>query len=430
MRIPFVILLIVSQYVLLFGQYEPDSINHKKYKYYRERFVNAFVYVSKEPGGSCPLSIREKNGKANFGADCTCELGWYIGVLGTEILYNYKNNTDYSDAVKELWHALYAINRFDIRADEIYNSPEENYLNGFIIRADVETGFIENNPEVNNHFNQKDENGKLKYSLYEVNHTHSMLQRFMDNPEKKYLSPEVSHDQFWSMLLGLFIAIKSLDQLPPQYYMENGQILYFQDSVADINQEAKNIVQRITGYLNKDKFMLYNPGTGKKVHTGCNAIVFKKPTLTACNIFTGTNYKIRGIGWQVLKRFYIHLEEFKSLANAAYSDSWKDWFGRNVTTKHLKRKSLKYNMPIFILIHQFLFDYDYPYDYDFLKLISCAPYRGPYNDGTFAHVEWSSTQRFEHTRRIGLTHSPFPGDYNGLDYMLLHNLYYLLEMRK
>jgi hypothetical protein len=44
--------------------------------------------------------------------------------------------------------------------------------------------------------------------------------------------------------------------------------------------------------------------------------------------------------------------------------------------------------------------------------------------------EWSSTQRFIHVQRRGAScfyNCAFGGEYNGLDYMLLHNLYYLVD---
>lgn len=61
----------------------------------------------------------------------------------------------------------------------------------------------------------------------------------------------------------------------------------------------------------------------------------------------------------------------------------------------------------------------------FAMPLSVAPCAGPYNfgDGNNGGYEWSSQDRNEHPSKRG-TNSPFAGNYPGVDYMLLHNLYY------
>jgi len=411
--------------VYSFSQY-PDSILHEKYSFYRERFNNAFIYKSADPGGSNPVSIRKPDNTANFGADCTIELGWYIGVLGTECKMLYDQGKDITGTVDELWHALYAINRMDIKANELYGS-EKKGLDGFLIRGDAPNGYIENNKDIRGHFNREDTGtGRLKYCKYRVLKTRSVLSVSEKRGDPDF--PEISHDQVWHLLLGLTLTIKSLGNMPDIVLKDpKGDPLQFQDSIISIRQEAQEIMKRLVSNLHRNNFYMRNNGSGKKVHTGCNAIVFKTPALTACNIFAGTDYRTGSVFWQPLKRINIRSQEYKSIVNAAYSDSWHNMSGTNITAKIISKKAIKDNSEILIFVHQFLFDTIYDHSFDAVKLMELAPKEGPYNDGTYKEYEWSSTHRFVHPKLRGQSPPSFPGEYNGLDYMLLHNLYYLLK---
>jgi hypothetical protein len=70
-------------------------------------------------------------------------------------------------------------------------------------------------------------------------------------------------------------------------------------------------------------------------------------------------------------------------------------------------------------------------DKTFIKsLLDAAPLEGPYKiqkNGTltFGHYDWSSPSRLVWPERLGALNNPVTGYFNGLDYMLLHNLYLL-----
>ena len=76
-------------------------------------------------------------------------------------------------------------------------------------------------------------------------------------------------------------------------------------------------------------------------------------------------------------------------------------------------------------------------DNHMFTLIGQAPCEGNYNfaDGTMGAYEWSSDNRIELTNRIGwrgdysqtspVAEGPPAGEFNGIDFMLYHNLYYL-----
>ena len=63
-------------------------------------------------------------------------------------------------------------------------------------------------------------------------------------------------------------------------------------------------------------------------------------------------------------------------------------------------------------------------------LLDAAPSEGPYkfiNNGSlkFGSYVWSSPSRLIWPDRLGDVTKPVTGHFNGLDYMLLHNLYLL-----
>jgi hypothetical protein len=58
-------------------------------------------------------------------------------------------------------------------------------------------------------------------------------------------------------------------------------------------------------------------------------------------------------------------------------------------------------------------------------LLDSAPAIGPFNygNGNYGNWQWSSTSRNIHPIRRGDSIPDFPGNYNGLDYMLIYNLH-------
>ncbi len=83
------------------------------------------------------------------------------------------------------------------------------------------------------------------------------------------------------------------------------------------------------------------------------------------------------------------------------------------------------------LLNDKLFYYGNP-DYSFEYLLNVAPCDGIYNWGINdqSHYQWSSDNRLDHPDRRGTGAGSAEwaaptGEYNGIDYMLYHNLYYL-----
>lgn len=62
------------------------------------------------------------------------------------------------------------------------------------------------------------------------------------------------------------------------------------------------------------------------------------------------------------------------------------------------------------------------------NLVNIAPcdniYYLPSENPKYSNYEWSSDNRCDHPNRLGGAHQPFTGEYNGIDFMLFHNLWY------
>jgi hypothetical protein len=72
-------------------------------------------------------------------------------------------------------------------------------------------------------------------------------------------------------------------------------------------------------------------------------------------------------------------------------------------------------------------------DRQYIKdLLNCAPACGPYKFSAteYGNEKWSSPTRLIWPERLGANDTDFLGYYNGLDYMLLHNLYWLANIKQ
>lgn len=112
----------------------------------RERLRSEFVSLGEGPGDGIPAERRDAT--TIHYADATIHLGWYIGVLATELaLLESPNHPGYdagdagakARASSELAGALGALDRLDLAADAAFDVPctSTPSLNGFFLRDDA-----------------------------------------------------------------------------------------------------------------------------------------------------------------------------------------------------------------------------------------------------------------------------------------------------
>jgi hypothetical protein len=446
-----ILLIIISLLTSFTGFAQYDNNNLKKYYNYRDRLTNNFMVVGDGFGKSIPLSSRKWDSWGIHtlkGGEDTYMLGVYIGVLGTEYKLNKKSLNSNKETIKELYFALKALNRLDYYAETHYyygsrsrNGVSESEkmkpeLNGFFIREDFPDNFLANNPSLNDNAIKPitvDNYGYVKGegTVIEVN-------KFGFNDDdgkrrKEYTA--MSQDHSLAILWGLLLAHQSLDY---NISFDNKDFL---DNESDIKKEIENIYKRIVEYFIKNNWIIKNP-TGSKVKAGPNVWVFSKDIYRSYKSFGGQKkgmhiggnltaipYNLGSNGWMNGRMQLMS----QNLSGSNY------YLWKRATTLGLETYFINYGM----YVHNLSFSSDKITDLKKTSefYLNTAPCSGPFyhDDGNKNYISkdiglfgWATPNRTERelaSQYFGVEHNGkwnhAQGNYNGLDYLLLHNLYYL-----
>ena len=405
----------------------------------------------------------------------------YIMALALEYKLLTRNYQDASETIKELYHLLYTINRLDLEAEQFWDTNEPNSdhiqangpLNGFMLREDTPKDYF----NANNNQNILDYN----YSLLENGYSSStttfpttyggftgtnytdMLST--DNFYSDHFSPgnapkhkmSLPHDKYHSML----IAMMFIDKYIPSGVDYNGES--FQDGYINIKDEAREISKRVYNYLkgvNNNWHLRYLNSQGVSQGNMSNPVggdawiysfALGRMTCHVNSDFPWSTYFVTGCSnYSDPNTNALGYAEYSLQAGspAASNDNavFKGWdqagancaaqiggqpipvpiytiMQNNTSIWHIEwtellRKVLHQKGSLF----RQLSIYGDP--------INEAPCTGPYNYGACNHGgwEWSSQDRLEHPDSRGNScnnsRGAFQGNYPGVDYMLLHNLYY------
>jgi hypothetical protein len=364
--------------------------------------------------------------------------------------------------------------------DNLSGQPENIYLNGFMLREDMPKDYILPNTLISNykHYNYAfneynfqannitDNNCSFTglYKTDKLNNGNKFSNYVGFNPSpipnQNYaqLKQDLSlpHDKYYSM----FIAFMLIDKYIPAgtIYYENGTAQPFQDGTYDIKQEVRNITNRCHPYLRGNTFggplsdwMLEYPD-GINIVAGAAAWPWSFPlTKMICKINNNYPWNIQCNGYgDVISNLNIITYNALSLSGGgpsedggvfqAYSQAGSNfpssgipiWLGMDITTSY---HSIEWMDLLRKVLHQTgtLTRQKSVY----ANPINDAPCTGPYNFGCNQPAcEWTSPTRTEHPKHrgegcnvcAGFTNNntglQFAGNYPGVDYMLLHNLYY------
>lgn len=459
-----------------------DGKAHRRYWYYRARLINDFMKIGKDQG-ECIVFAERNDGydgiadvyRSKVGPDQIDITNQYIIALCLEYKILSRNNQDTRETIKEIFHLLYAINRLDLEAEQFFSYPlphnqvvqPNGLLNGFILREDMPFSYINVNKT---HFNYELlENEGKKGGFTGIMHTNALS---IDNKFSGYhiygIGTETQEDltcvqeKYMSMLVAMQFINKYIPDAEKYVSVNFSNGEPFQDGETGIKQEAKNIANRCYNYLkNKNSlwnlyYMDLNGDYLAPLSVGSGAYVYSWPlSRMACwansafpwnqnNPFQCPDYTdpmSQTTGRVTYNGFTVgttpKFEDFavmKAWCHAGSNLPSLNDFGtfqpiylgmmpntavNSVEWAELLRKVLHQNG---ILMRQ-LSIYANP--------INQAPCQGPYNYGgcsSYGGFEWSSQDRLEHPKARGAgcenTRGPFLGNYPGVDYMLLHNLYY------
>lgn len=489
----FMLLLTGTLSLPVFTQVAQSRINHEKYWYARHRLKTKFMKIGLEEGESLPGGIRQSGYYENFGqisaldfGDGTIYLGWYIGVLATEIHLLKSTGQDYTETARELYHALMAFDRLDMNAEILWsnwngvvpngnaeinndeyishapwNAATYNWdgdpmpLNGFFCRNDApprfenqfngEYSFVKGG--VARLYNSELDSGYLK--------TTNKGERWIFPPYNyitvKYAhgGSEASHDQIFSLFMGMLLTHQFASGV--EY---NG---------VNLAEKAKKQVLRMVNHYEKYTFnlaflnpMKNPPYGGMPFNGGGNSYVFAFPIAVFANyIDNGIAYE--GFPYQTTlnnQNSYWDSLQLGSSKSIWYLWNWDPNTGfvnhhlrmmmaalSNTFKDHGGPQKL-YNMGVtnndigwefYYLLNKALYpnNTDHWDPYAIRDELFYCPCTGPYAFNTISleSYPWNISNRFVFGYKniqSGNGNSDefgFLGEYNGLDYMLLYNLF-------
>lgn len=420
--------------------------NFSKYLLYRNRLLNDFMVSSNdnEAGTNIPASLRNRNtGQIRWG-DATINLSNYMAMLATEYKLFKINNLSVKQTLLELHNALSAIERLEVKAETFFGDRNAvPFPNGFFIRDDVPASFTRNWAWKNPSFND--------FPLVRSDFT-----------EENMRLNEMSQDQVWHLLTGLALVARLVDDTTAWQFsvLSNSPLM-------TISQRAMFTSYRIISVLQQKKcfhffkngspclhlWRLHNTITGKPVKRGSDPRFLKYGFAEAGNMITDCNFgnmhwgfSSRAKIWFNLARSAQYFQRFTPSGNkadmyhvGALATVGHVWSTRDLLRVYNNHKKLGFksnNQYEHFALISCLLHGDCPKKLFrekayFENLLNIAPADGISNFGTENAdgymFEWSSINRFVWPERRGSgTSKSLHGEYNGLDYMLLYNLFHLI----
>ncbi len=457
---------------------QSDYDHQLKYWFHRWRLTNDFLKMGDQQGDGCiattrhpfgywnediaPQSEWQLNANLVFG-DQTLSLGYYIAVLGTEyeLLKNSGRIGELERTKTELYYAMETYRRLDFYAETFpYNSTPK--LDGFFRRDDVPVDYLDSNlhPDNLNHFNS----GYTDWSGDPILFITSDYQASVDDTAPPEYHNEPSFDQITGLLMGFRIVKKVLPNQNLEVQLLDGSSIFYH-----FRDMASDYTSLLINKAVNDNWAIKNP-EGDLVQPGAWAPWYSFPIAQTGNIindlyFENIGYYIPFYGYHdwvsfVFKQTWMGMQNFnftspsidffliKSIKFhlAAISNSWRQSpqfpiglpiFGNLINTTEQKIYNGAFNEDW----HSFFgplwaFCNDQPISsqynglsraYQQMQEVRC---RGIYAYDFDYHIPGGWNTGLKWNRRSSEQFSqpdddPTPGQFPGLDFMLLHNLYYL-----
>jgi hypothetical protein len=424
----------------LLGLVQPparDDTLPLRYWLYRQRLTERFMRTGSTAAGYSLPATRIRPSGLHW-SDATVHLGWYMGVLATEHylirsgrlialpgLPNAGVTEPFSalaNVERELYFALVALDRLDRTGEAAFATPTNCSgaafdVPGFFIRDDVPIDFLVNGAQT-------------YYSDYSAPFQKHLIPGVIED----YLvdvyviyNKEMSQDQIYHLLIGLALTKRYMQGV----VVENAPLALYAELLAE------RLVQRMSA----DGWRLNNPACFKNVQRGEDARIFSYGTALALARITDGRVRIDrdaqasawyglaphgavgGIGGALVENTSYPDNLHMIMAIAAVGRGWD-----RSTLAHLNLLAGTYDWDIYPLLYQALHGDapDWPLHEPWLRarvlpVLNSAPWTGP---ASFVSVSgWRSDHRFlRPTSAQEQTPEDTPTEYNGLDFMLLHNL--------
>jgi hypothetical protein len=379
-----------------------------EYKAHRKRLLDKFL-VEGNPnygGAYLPASIRHLWGKDSEvikWGDSTIMVSYFMMMVATEHYLKPKLTT-----LNELRNILKTLDRLDAVAENAFDKTiSKKTLSGFFIRDDVKKDFLKKNTKLT----------KNGINLVMSDSSPYDFGNGADTSRNK----EMSQDQFWHILLGFALVKKLVD-----------------DDIC--NKLIDNFITRVMKHIiNKDWF-IYNPVLNKKVARGCDVRVFSYGFFKAANKILDTNVNDKKKKHLLFRNIYFYLgirkiqrtlhklklneKSIPYLALSTIADIGID--NKQTYLKYFidKHKRFEHFLLIYKILHNKGDVNKYKTYYEkLLKEVPVEHYNYSQSTGEFSSINWSSVNRLVDPEDSGKDNIHFNGEYNGIDFMLLYNLY-------
>lgn len=480
-KIILAIILIVITMGDLFSQIiDPQSYekNSTKYWLYRERLKEYFITnIGPESGESMPASKRRDDYKMEWG-DATIHLSEYIMVLATEIKLLDLSGNDYYETSRELFYAMWAFNRLDFEAEVAFGQTAN--LNGFFIRDDIMT--LNPDQTLKNKLNLNIPDSRMEVKHFTSDYTSPEQYDKEPSIDQIYWTLMAMKAVKECVPPGLFFI--EIDAATNQPIVKQFQDLniFFVTEAENISRRIIKAMRTVdpTGW----EWYLMNPTTFppqfSSYHRGAyDGTTLAYPMIKIHKNITGENLPMRSYHllspsqrakFHVSRGIWDYLslhadptpakEDFKAIQLAAVAN---DWYNGSVTqnSAQIAKRSTWIQHQWVNLYHASMWHsgYDYfpnnvynpqcdrqnidptlhnpsywPHFVQVRNLLSTSNCNGFWNyddiwpDYDWGHYNWSSHSLTVHPEQRGIISGcegyNWPGAWNGLDYMLIHNLWY------
>lgn len=418
-----------------------------KYFHYRTRFRGdgtatnpGFVSIGPDTGQSIPPSWRTPDtdcsndwsvqgcnvqplppntlGALKWG-DGTVWLGWYLATLGSEEAAFKALGVPTTETESDLFYALSAFDRLDRTAETYLGYPAN--LDGFFMRDDVPSGFVWADAAHTKMRYPRSDNGLVGYSCVSTEANCGTI-----TVKDGYF---ISQDQIIEMMPGLALVSR---MVPPGTVVQG----------MDLAQHAKEIVDRVVMYLKRNNWKIVGPdGTSPPNQWGGTALPYSNQIAKCANFITGnqlgtSDYRdlLSETAGAALTGAVDAAWDVQTLNNQSMvlaletvSDGW--------TVDKLVSRATDWDAPVFPMMNALLYGRGMPPGIDdnvVEAMLTTAPCGGPCygTPGCVAVPGWSGEHRFKSPESRDGDVYDRTGEFTGLDYMLLHNLYVALKHGK
>ena len=447
-------------------QAQTEWDNFQKYCTYRHRFSTYFTVIGEQQGECMVIGNRNRylSTRICYGQH-GIQMGYYMGMLATEyaLLQRYGQTMHADSTLEELKLVLHAYSEYMDKCEHYFDKPD--IVDGFFIRENVPVRFLDSTTKAGQKHLELLNRGLNASHIY-VSESDSFymlakgMPAYINGLYQVYNTKEMmSQDEAYGIMMGLALVAKCVPPLA-----DNARHLFKLIALHIIGKNAYSSCDN-QGYIIKkpDCEAISESGGGSTALFGygiaCAAVrVTALPLDSFINTFSSKDYgkslstytntgKLHlPIGtnnmyyvWKICGRGIPGQQEWNRSMCAtlgALGDSWGKHTDKSIVKNTYWTKGKKQHdwRTFYLSLWRFLHDKT-PDKQECAMIqqeLNTAPPYGPYNYKTkehplnFAPGGWAYIYRYRATISEQYEGSSLTGNFNGLDYMLMYNLYRLL----